>query len=151
MNIEVEIDIKEYQRAILKIAYELACHWLGPTYLSDPSAGLLRDCIMDKAKGVDWATKYPIRSSVDITGEQPIFPFWQREAHSHIGFIAPGAEDLTCYVRIFQVFEGLVCVSTEGARYPGFRGGFIAIDPVAGADRQSSYVDEIMRLGQEAG
>ena len=40
-----DIDVHDYRRAVIKIAYELAHRWLGDAYLQDPSAKLLRDII----------------------------------------------------------------------------------------------------------
>jgi HNH endonuclease len=151
MAVNVVIDLRSFQRAILKIAYELACEWLGLEYLTDPSAEAIRRCIAETSPDVDWATKHPVKGRVGMILGTPLFTQWDRELHSHIGFIEPDQVDLVCYVRIFQTFEGLVHISSEGWRYPAFEGRFIAIDPVARIERQSGYMEELLRLTRENG
>jgi hypothetical protein len=55
-------------------------------------------------------------------------------------------EDLICYVRVFQNFEGFVPVSNRASHYPEFEGHFIAIKPVTGLRRNSSFMTEIHRM-----
>jgi hypothetical protein len=151
MSVDLAIDLKEYQRAILKIAYELACTWLGPAYLNDPAGEALRNCIRHAAPDSDWAVAHPIRGRVEMTGGKLTFPFWTSEQFSHIAFIAPGIGELTCYVRIFQTFEGLVQVSGSGTQYSGFLGRFISVDPRTGVRRESSFSEELDRLSKQTG
>ena len=43
---DVKVDIFHYQRAVCKIIYELACIWLGDSYLDDPVAQQFRDIVL---------------------------------------------------------------------------------------------------------
>jgi hypothetical protein len=46
---EIKIDIAEFRKGLLKIAYELAFIWLGESYLDDPMAARLRDVILSRS------------------------------------------------------------------------------------------------------
>ena len=41
-----QVDVAQFQRGMLKICYELAVLWLGPTYLDDPMGTILRRTIL---------------------------------------------------------------------------------------------------------
>jgi len=151
MNIKMQVDLQKYKRAVLKIAYELAWRWLGPTYLEDPIAETIRACIMDRSLKGDWASKYPVKGTINFIDGKTVFPMWQQEDNSHIAFVMPSGHELACYVRVFQVFEGMINISTDAKRYTGFDGHFVAIDPVTANLRESTLYEEIGRIGQGAG
>lgn len=56
---KLAFDLWHYQRAICKIIYELAWHWLGDAYLDDPIAHKLRNVILH-------ATEEEIRGQIQL-------------------------------------------------------------------------------------
>ena len=46
---QIKIDMAEFRKGLLKIAYELAFIWLGESYLDDPMAAKLRDVILSRS------------------------------------------------------------------------------------------------------
>lgn len=48
INSQLAVDLIKYQRSILKIAYQLAWHWLGEAYLEDKTGSVLRECVLDE-------------------------------------------------------------------------------------------------------
>ena len=147
VHMQVGIDITEYKRAIIKIAYELACRWLGEAYLDDPMAAVIRECLLD---GEGWSAKERVRGEVGLVGEKPVYPFWHDGTKSHIAFSMAVPEGIVVYVRVFELFEGKILVSELPARYGSFEGKFLRNDPVAGEVREVDLVDEFARLGDEA-
>jgi hypothetical protein len=49
MHHEIKINMGEFRKGLLKIAYELAFLWLGEDYLDDPMAARLRDVILSRS------------------------------------------------------------------------------------------------------
>lgn len=146
MEMRVAIDVVEYKRAIVKIAYELACMWLGDAYLDDPTAAQLRGCLLDD----DWSSKQRVRGVIDLIGEKPEYPFWHDGTRSHLAFAMPTEDGICIYVRVFELFEGRLLVSENKDRYAGFEGRFLSNNPVTGVLREVDLVEEFARLGNEA-
>lgn len=133
---------------MLKIVYELACHWLGDVYLDDPTAGLLRSCILDNNLPDDWVSCYPIRETIDFSSDVLLYPFWADEPHSHIAFLMNNDDYISAYVRIFETIEGHVIVSEGANRYPNFKGMFLSNNPVKGDVREVALSAEFARIGK---
>lgn len=142
------MDIVEYKRAILKIAYELAHYWLGDKYFDDTNGEIIRQCILDNNLSEDFSSQYPIKGSIDLIGEKSRFNFWDNEPKNHIAFMNVDGNQIYCYVRIFSVFEGIIQISIEAENYPEFKGKFISINPVSGGIRESDYIEEMARITQ---
>lgn len=77
-----------------------------------------------------------------------MFDLWNKEPKNHIAFMNVDGNQIVCYLRIFSVFEGVIEISNNAEKYAFFEGRFISNDPVTGALRESSYIDEIIRLNQ---
>ena len=147
MHMRLGIDVVEYKRAIIKIAYELAWRWLGDAYLDDPMAAQIRACLLD---GEGWSAKELVRGEIDFVGEKPTYPFWHDGTKSHLAFSMAVPEGIVVYVRVFELFEGKILVSESPARYGDFEGKFLRNDPVTGNVREVDLVDEFARLGDDA-
>lgn len=147
MTINAEIDILQYKRAILKIAYELAWYWLGQAYLDDEVGEMIRKCMLDNDLEGEWHLKYPIKGRIEIVGERTMFPMWDNEPNSHIAFLMESDGKISCYIRIFRIFEGMIEVSNDASKYPNCCNRFIAIDPLTRIKRESGFVEEINRIG----
>jgi hypothetical protein len=46
---QIKVDMAEFRKGLLKIAYELAFIWLGDSYLDDPMAAKLRDVVLSRS------------------------------------------------------------------------------------------------------
>jgi hypothetical protein len=148
-SIEFEsfFDSVEYKRSVLKIAYELACEWIGERYLEDPTADLLRKCILDNKLGKDWSNKYPIRGTIGfIQRGVPHMQLWLHENDAHIVFIKKDGNFIGCYIRIFQIIEAYIMLSDRSDWYPDFKDEFLLINSNTGSVRRSSFIDEVNRL-----
>lgn len=146
LHVKLDLDIHDYRRGIIKIAYELACMWLGDGYLDDPTATVLRDCMRDKGMPSDISSKYPIRGDIRFACGEPLILFWKEEKNSLIGVCLHQADFIGVYVRIFGVFDGLICVTEQPELYPDFKNRFVLIDAPSGQRRISTFEVEVKRI-----
>jgi hypothetical protein len=133
---DLKVDLVEYHNAILKIAYEFAWLWLGDAYLDDPVAVKLRRKVLENADE-------QIRGVIQIGATVPFDKMWTDEPNVLLALGQVSEVGVAVSVRIFDVLCGLVVVSEESARYPGFREGrFFCCDPQYGrcADSRRRYV-----------
>jgi hypothetical protein len=149
IKMSLTMDMVQYKRAILKIAYELAHYWLGENYFDDSTGEIIRQCILDNNLPEDFSSQYPIKGSIDLIGEQSRFNLWGDEPKNHIAFMNVDGNQISCYLRIFSVFEGVIQISIDADNYPDFKGKFISINPVSGVTRESNYLEEIVRLTRD--
>jgi len=66
---EIKIDLAEFRKGLLKIAYELAFIWLGESYLEDPMAAQLRDVILSRSDEQTAGLRGTIAIGCDVCGE----------------------------------------------------------------------------------
>lgn len=144
--VNAKIDIVNYQKAILKIVYELAYYWLGVSYIDDPSAQLIRNAILDQSDPATWGEKYKIRGHIGLFKESPIIPFGSDLATSHIALLSRSSNDIACYVRIFTVFEGIIAVTEKAQLYHNFRDKFLEIESLTGNKRESDLIEGLVYL-----
>jgi|WetSurMetagenome_2_1015567.scaffolds.fasta_scaffold01024_6 hypothetical protein len=140
LQINEKIDMINYKRSILKIAYELAYYWLGPSYIDDPSAQLIRRAIIDQSDPNVWGDKYKIHGSIGLCKELNIVPFRLHLETSHIAFLQRTKNDIVCYIRIFAVFEGVIKISESAQSYPHFQDSFLAIETLPGNIREMDII-----------
>ncbi len=146
IKLNFTLDILHYKRSILKIAYELAHYWLGDDYFNDPIGRMIRDCMLDQNITTEFHEEYPIRGLIRPVGEQPLFPFWESEPNSNIGILTKQDNNIACYVNVLGVFNGMIIVSEDASKYPTLEGEFIIMHPTSGEYRESSFMDEILRI-----
>ncbi len=144
----IDVDVRAYKRAVCKSAYELAWQWLGDDYLEDPVAVNLRDLILKDAKD-------EIRGSIDLTGDTPALLPWKSEGCAHVGIGQRVAGHLCIAIRIFDVVSGVIDVSDTEDKYRSRgrslgEGLFVLNDPQTGALRQSTLVEELLRLSSRS-
>jgi HNH endonuclease len=137
-----EMDIFHYQRAICKIAYELACIWIGDSYLDDPRAQALRDFIL---KGTDGEVSKAIR----LDGGIASMSLWQSEPNAHIGLAVQQGNDIAVWVRIFDAVSGVILITNAAPTYPSLKDGrFLLIDLCGRDSRNGTLTDEFFRTRQ---
>ena len=148
----IPIDTIHFKRAMIKIVYEMACTWLGETYTRDGMASTLRHCMWDKKLNGDWSAQYPIRGQLGAFNKiAPLLPFLADRPNQHIVLLSRAQGRIGAYVRIFEVFDGMVEVTKNADQYPSFIPQFLAIDPVSGRCDKSTVDEEIARLAISMG
>ena len=147
VSINMDIDLIQFQKGIYKIAYELACTWIGEAYPHDPTANLIRRRMFDTAPPDELQGKYLINGWIKLLGDER--PVWMDDSQSHIAFLDKSREGkIRAYVRIFNIFEGSIIVSHEADRYSDFQARFLCINPETGKCLLSSLSEAISRLGK---
>lgn len=142
----LKIDVMDYKRAILKIAYELAWLWLGDKYLNDPVAEKLRNSIL-KDEEMDG-----IKGRIELDGNMAPLSIWSEEPSAHIALCSRVGNSLAISIRIFTSICSIVHVSGTADRYVMTdksidEGRFILIAP-QGFSRNSTLSEELSRLSR---
>lgn len=141
-------DLRDYKRAVCKIAYELAWLWLGDEYLDDPVAVKLRDAIL-KGDGED------IRGRIELDANQMPLVLWKGEGSAHIALAISVGPHLSVSLRIFDSISGAIVVSESADKYrqagrPIEEGLFVVNDPQTGRLHKGTMMDELMRMTRGA-
>ena len=146
INVDLGFDLSQYRRGLMKIAYELACVWLGDDYLDDPAAGELRRFMLDTQLTLD-AAGYSIPMTMKFAGQPLLIEFWENERTNLIAAGFAQGSELAIYVNVLGALEAIVQVTANMAAYPNFESHFVSIDPKTGVTRESSFDQEIIRVG----
>lgn len=145
IELNISIDIVEYQRAIVKIAYELGYYILGNDYLKDETGEMLRNFFLDNNLKVDFSEKYPIRGKIHfISGSSTMIPIRKEHKNYHIASLLKIDNSIGCYIKIFNTFEGMIVISNKSSTYSNFESKFIAINPQNGKIIESTIIEEIL-------
>lgn len=145
LHVAAKVDTSRYKRAVLKIAYELACLWLGQRYLEDPMSELLRGCVLDGGRPGGPSSNPPGRIELG-TLVDPL-SLWSRYPDEHIGFLWTDRTNVVCCVKLFEVVSAVVCVSQDASRYQPIDNYFVAIDVTSGSRREGTLEQELSWLG----
>jgi hypothetical protein len=115
-NYRIDFDLFRFRKALTKIAYELAWHWLGDTWLQDAVAKKMRRVLRSEPKEV-----LPIRGRMDIgTGEEffdVIVKAMALQPHEHFGMLMRVENRAAILLTLFNSFFAAVEVSSEADRY----------------------------------
>ena len=120
ISMKKEMNLYGYQKAILKIIYEVTYHFLGKKYLDDPIALKIRDVLKDKSKGikkVNLIGKIKITSEEDIEKDQLSSCRWMANKESITAALINTGNQIYCYVNLFCTFEGGFIVSKIPEEY----------------------------------
>ena len=125
-NASIIIDLIEYQRGIIKIAYELGVYWLGIKYLNDLGAQKIRSCLLceevsDAISNEHWAKKWPIEGTITSYDDERLpLHFLQSKSrrNTHIAYLARIENKLVCCLKIFNLFKAVLFISEEAGSYP---------------------------------
>ncbi len=134
VHMTAEVDMLHYQRAILKIIYELAYYWLGEKYLEDETAIKLRQCILNEAWEENTVENFCIEGKISIDSNNVLWEFWKDDECSHLAFINVCGGILCIGVRVFNNINGVVT---------------IAINPVTKETRNCSYDQELLNIARK--
>lgn len=147
LHTELKVDIINYHRSMIKIAYELAYHWLGDTYLDDPTAKLLRLLIRDDR---EWESEIEspklLRAKIDLVDPNGLTKLYGIEPPDHIGVMFGIDNTLVVYIRIFNMFEATILVSEDDYEITMDSARFIRISPTTGKRIESGLIEELNRL-----
>ena len=134
-------DLGSPMLGMLKIAYELAHHWLGDSYLGDTTSRVIAEALLSgEEDGID---KFRIRGRIGLSEEQHLLRWWSDERSSLIAILARGGGRLMVMATIYHVFDGCVVISDRADRYEPVQERFLAIDAVTGTMREGSFEEEI--------
>jgi hypothetical protein len=134
-----EIDTFHVQRAICKIAYELACIWIGDEYIDDPVAKSLRDFILGGIEG-------DLRKDMQLNGNMLPLALCQSEPKAHVAIALQQGDSIAVGARVFDAVSGNVLVANGSRAYRNIKDGrFLLIDLCGGETRHSTFVDEFVR------
>jgi hypothetical protein len=111
-TVTIEQRLGGHYDGILKMAYELAWHWLGDAWLNDPIAAAMRETL----RGEQPST--PLRGKVYDDPDLIVMPVGGDPRVLHVAFIAEFNGQLAVMMRIFDVFAVGIVVSADAARYP---------------------------------
>jgi hypothetical protein len=137
---DLNADVIDYHKAILKITYELAWLWLGETYLDDPVAIRLRRKILENSDE-------EIHSFIQIGTLAPFDKMWADEPDALLALGQTSGGAIVISVRIFDVLSGYAVVSYESARYPSLiEGRFFCCDPQTRKTRDTTLSEEVSRI-----
>lgn len=146
IKLSFDVDIREYKRAVAKIAYELAWLWLGDDYLADPTAGALRKLILE---GIEEG----ITARIEFGADFDPFALWKGEGNAHIGIGSILGSQLSVSIRIFDSIAGAIIVSGAARTYCKSssltgEGLFVWNDPQTGRLTKGTLSNELLRMTQ---
>jgi HNH endonuclease len=142
IDFKVQMDFENYKKGILKIAYEMAFYWLGEHYLDDPTARRIRTFLANPNANQD---AHQIRGRIDLASDdKSISKLWKND--THIALLKQTENFLTCTIRIFNTFEGVIYVSEDASLYALVQERFIELDPTSKSIRELPLLEEIRRL-----
>lgn len=125
-------DTADYRRAIAKIAYELACEWLGAGYLNDSVAEKLRRFVLDPS-----FTTPPEENAINGRVDLVRIPFQggplNKLPYSHMARICYSDDALVCEVSVFNVILGALIVTKTPEAYRLFIPRRLDMEPTTGA------------------
>lgn len=102
----------DWQRGIMKIAYEVTYRQLGPKYLTNPIATNLRELLRIKYIAENDFQRYPVRGTISLASNKEFFPLFSDPDSLYAALMSVN-DSLSCIVKIFNVFQGLVLVSEK--------------------------------------
>jgi hypothetical protein len=126
----VKVDPNVHRDALLKIAYELAWHWLGDAWLSDPVAILMREALNgDPQPGIRGKIIDDADAVMETRGGDPRL--------LHVAWLMEFKGALTLWVRVFDVLAVAFVVSDMPNNY--YFGGKNAIIMQTLANRHEEW------------
>lgn len=111
-----EIDIHDYRRAVVKIAYELSHRWLGDRYLEDATAKLMRDIIFDSLFSPEDFDRSELRGQILLGGD--LLPKLPMDFSArHLAYMTCKQGQVAICIQIFDIFQALLLVSHNAQDY----------------------------------
>ncbi len=95
---QFKIDLAEFRKGLLKIAFELAFIWLGEDYIDDPMAAKLRDVILSRSDEQAAGLRAKIAPGSDI---EPV-RFWASDKNCHVAYSLTTGNDIAVWREDFR-------------------------------------------------
>jgi hypothetical protein len=146
---EHQFDLLCYQRAILKIAYELAYLFIGEEYLQDSVGNRIRILLSKQDTSNEDIRNSEIRGTMGFLGEERGTIPGLNNPDFHYGTIMPLGDFLVSEVKIFDIFHGLIRVSEKNYGLSEVNGKMFAIDAKARNFEESTFEEHVLRLIKE--
>jgi hypothetical protein len=146
MRVQLSMHASSWKKALLKIAYELAYHWLGSEYLKDPGAERLRGILKSEDHYEDG--NGGLDAIVTLCGPQKLIPFWSENKGTHLALLTRGETGLLCYVRLFQSIEALVPISESGFGRTELDLPMIFVDAKKATHKELPFIEAVNQLVQ---
>jgi hypothetical protein len=146
VNVQLSVDISKYQRGLMKIAYELACLWLGESYADDPTASRIRQFIFDDELPLDPSTKHAVRGNMRMAPSEPLLPFWPHERDHLMACMVEHGGRLGMVVSFLGILDAAIGITDAPHSYPNRQQRFISIDPRTGLKRECRFEEEAARV-----
>ncbi|MHC1738813.1 MAG: HNH endonuclease [Ignavibacteriaceae bacterium] len=118
IQIKKQVNLIDWQRCIIKIAYEMAFRKLGVDYLNNPIAVRIRDLL--KKEKIDYTDlrEAKIQANIYFVNDINAIPFVDDPNCLYAVFF-PIDGKLICFVRIFDVYQGSIVVDDNyDGKYP---------------------------------
>ena len=149
--VNIRVDPVGFMKCLVKIAYELAFCWLGEDYPDDPVAQKTREYLLNIMRDKDIIhPTLPMMGTVSFDLIEPL-KMWSNNKNLHIACATLCQGKVVICLKIFDIFYAALVVSDTADKYltmglsdPKLR--FLAIDPVAGAYAESSFIEEMGRI-----
>ena len=140
----LKVDNFHFQRAVCKIAYELACLWLGDEYLGDPVAAQLRNVIL---KGEEKA----ISGRIELGDALLPLSIWRNEPNAHLAWGQQQGDTFIIAVRVFNAVSAILTVTKNVSAYPfPTQGQFLLMDLTDARSRRGTFAGELLRIVQDS-
>lgn len=124
-------DVALLQRAFLKIAYEMAWHWLGDTYLEDAEGKEIRRLLQEREPPEVWQQGgYDLMGRLErIEGTDGRLWYESQKPDWLVASLEVHDGALKCYVRVLSAYQGWFRVSRTPDQYSLNRKRYLLIDP----------------------
>ena len=147
----VAIDTFAYQKAVLKVVYELGHYWLGDQYLDDATAANIRQAF---TTDVD---VYSLRIKGQIAfGLLEPLNLWEGQNEKHCAFCISSGGLIVIGLKVFGVISALIVASLQADRYmvPESDGYFVSLCTTTRSNKPTSFSNaclEAIAAHQRAG
>lgn len=142
------IDTVNIHRPLLKIIYELCFRWLGETYSQDKISEIIRLSIIDDNLKENFQSKYPLKVGLNFGNDKNLFPYHEKNDHSHLAMMMNDNDKIICAIRIFKVIEYSVIVSESAKLYKSHKQMFLEINTNTKETRELTFHDELINISK---
>jgi hypothetical protein len=137
----------DWQRCILKIAYELTYRMIGSEYLNDPIANKIRSLLIKEKVTQDELKQSRISGEIGFAAENKGLPFFNDPNSLYAMTICLDSR-LVCNIKIFNIFSGLIAVSSHNYGKQNFEGSIIRIDVKNNKKTELPFLEYLENLVQ---
>lgn len=150
ISYKFQVDIPQFKRSILKIAYELGYYWLGSKYLEDKIAEQSRTILLEEKFSNIFRQKNPTPVFIKHINASPVIDnILQKEEDIYLAIMLQINEFLFIYINFLNCIEGLVLISENSECYSGYRDMILTMFPRKKNYEQNVFLTELRKIGDE--